>query len=262
MKKINSVFFLLFLLVSVSYGQGSRSLFPDGFHLGITGEMNLAQKMTVVPLTTGCPAPITFPTLGWKSGFEFSYHFAKYYGVSIGFDLGTMSQFRLFYWLDNTYIPCGHTTGRLAFPKWQVPIKFEFHYPIKQSEFFFYGAVGVNLVDIREGLLNLFQRIDYSYTIRYEWPETDPFMCYLEDADGGKLNVDLQLNLGFYYRLPYNDLIRFSILANYAFKDKFQGYYRYLYDKESYGTLNYRHNHIGFELAYVHCFEKRTKKSK
>ena len=81
----------------------------------------------------------------------------------------------------------------------------------------------------------------------------------LEELDGDKIRADLQLNLGFYYRLPYNDLIRFSILANYSFKDTFHGDYTFLQVDNAYGTYSYRHNHIGFELAYVHCFKKKAR---
>ena len=68
----------------------------------------------------------------------------------------------------------------------------------------------------------------------------------------------MQLNLGIYYRLPYNDLLRLSVLANVAFKDRFQGWYEYLLQDDAYGALSYRHNHIGLELAYIHSFKTRA----
>ena len=77
MKK--SYFILMFtMFLFVSHGQEHRSLFPKGFHIGITSEENLTQRMTVVAIGQNWPAPISDPTLGWQAEIEFSYHFAKY----------------------------------------------------------------------------------------------------------------------------------------------------------------------------------------
>ena len=73
MKRLLILLFVTAFL-SASYGQENRSLFPDGFHIGITGEGNLAQRMTVVAIGQNWPAPISDPTLGWQAGIEFSYH--------------------------------------------------------------------------------------------------------------------------------------------------------------------------------------------
>ena len=263
MKK-SIVSFMLLVFLSASYGQENRSLFPDGFHIGITGEGNLAQRMTVVAIGQNYPAPISDPTLGWQAGIEFSYHFAKYFGVSIGLDYGTETQWKLWRWDGDGYMPIGPANARFAVNAFQIPIKAEFHYPILQSNFFFYGALGVNLINVRESILSkTFEGISFNWQVSGggHYP-TDAYKEYLEELDGDKVRADLQLNLGFYYKLPYNDLIRFSILANYSFKDTFHGEYTFLQVDNAYGSQCYRHNHIGFEFAYVHCFEKRTKKSK
>ena len=75
-KNLKRVLILLFVTVFLftGYGQENRSLFPDGFHIGITGEGNLAQRMTVVAIGQNWPAPISDPTLGWQAGIAFSYH--------------------------------------------------------------------------------------------------------------------------------------------------------------------------------------------
>lgn len=265
MKK--KVFFMLLAgVIFVSYGQNNkRSVFPDGFHIGITGEGNLAQKMTVVAIGKNYPAPISDPTLGWQAGIEFSYHFAKHYGVSIGFDYGTEAQYRR--WRldsDGYYMPIGPSNARYAFNKFQIPIKVEFHYPILKSDFFLYSAVGVNLMNVRECVLS--KILGYNPFNLYinesgHYP-TDAYRGYLEDRNGDKIRVDLQLNIGFYYRLPYNDLIRFSVLANYATKDTFHGMYEFLQIENAFGSYCYRHNHVGLELAYIHCFRKKTNDGK
>lgn len=257
-------FIVLFaILLSVSYGQENRSLFPDGFHIGVTGEGNLAQRMTVVPIGQNWPAPLSEPTLGWQAGLEFSYHFAKYYGISVGLDYGTEAQWKLWRWDGDGYMPIGPANARFDVYAFQIPIKAEFHYPILQSNFFFYGALGVNLINVRESILskiigeNLFS---WHVSGGGHYP-TDPYKEYLEELDGDRVRADLQLNLGFYYKLPYNDLIRLSVLANYSFKDTFHGEYTFLLVDNAYGAYSYRHNHIGFELAYVHCFKKKARKT-
>lgn len=44
--KRTSLILMFTVFLSASYGQENRSLFPDGFHICITGEGNLAQRMT------------------------------------------------------------------------------------------------------------------------------------------------------------------------------------------------------------------------
>ena len=255
-------FFLMFtMFLFVSHGQEHRSLFPDGFHIGITGEGNLAQRMTVVAIGQNYPAPISDPTFGWQAGLEFSYHFAKYYGISVGLNFGTEAQWKLWRWDGDGYMPIGPANARIAFNAFQIPIKAEFHYPILQSNFFFYGALGVNLINVRESILSkiIGENLFSWHVFSGGHDPTSPYKHYLEELDGDKVRADLQLNLGFYYKLPYNDLIRFSILANYSFKDTFHGEYTFLLVDNAYGAYSYRHNHIGFELAYVHCFKKKAR---
>lgn len=247
----------------ILYGQEARPNFPNGFHLGITGEGNIAQRMNVIPIGTGYVDPISAPTMGWQAGLEFSYHFANYFGASIGIDYGTMAQFKTWYWTENG-LPGYMPQMRIAFCRFQMPIKFEFHHPILKSNFSLYSAIGVNLVDVAESLLYDISGESYG---TYCWfinfgghNPTDEFQYQLYDANGHKLKVELQLNLGIYYRLPYNDLLRLSVLANVAFKDRFQGWYEYLLQDDAYGALSYRHNHIGLELAYIHSFKTRAQR--
>ncbi len=159
-------------------------------------------------------------------------------------------------------MPIGPANARFDVYAFQIPIKAEFHYPILQSNFFFYGALGVNLINVRESILSkiIGENLFSWHVFSGGHDPTSPYKHYLEELDGDKVRADLQLNLGFYYKLPYNDLIRFSILANYSFKDTFHGEYTFLLVDNAYGAYSYRHNHIGFELAYVHCFKKKSQK--
>ena len=72
-----------------------------------------------------------------------------------------------------------------------------------------------------------------------------------------KLKTDLLLNIGFTCRLPYSDLIRLSLLANFSLSNDVYGTYSYPIRQTS-GTLSYRHNLIGMELAYIFCFEYKN----
>jgi len=54
-------------------GQREQSKsFPNGFHIGITGEGNVAQRMSIIPLSGTTPAPMAVPSLGWNAGMEFA----------------------------------------------------------------------------------------------------------------------------------------------------------------------------------------------
>lgn len=65
---------------------------PNGFHLGVNVEGNVAEKLSVHRIVGDLPEPKAYPTLGWKAGLEFSYHFCDYFGFSVGLDIGTTSQ--------------------------------------------------------------------------------------------------------------------------------------------------------------------------
>lgn len=241
--------------------------FPNGWHIGITGEVNLAQRMSVIPLVTGdAPAPRAKPWVGGRGGIEFSYHFAKYFGVSIGLDYGTTTQYNIAEWDD---CPTGYFfLSPDYFSNFQMPIKLEFHYPFQNSDFSLFCAAGVNLVDVLQSII---------YNCRYRnMPGGEGMFCWIftysykhmkyfhavYDDNGYKLKVDMQLNLGAYYRLPYNDLLRMSLCANIAFRDKAQGYYKYDTAHLSSGALCYRHNYLGLEVAYAHCFKPHKSRDK
>ena len=148
MKKI-TILIGLFWLVSAAYCQKPiPPTFPNGWHIGITGEANLAQRMSVIPLVTGdAPAPRAKPRVGGRGGIEFSYHFAKYFGVSIGLDFGTTTQYRISYWRAET----GGYSSIFPdyFSNFQMPIKLEFHYPFQNSNFslFYYGVLSSAAAD-------------------------------------------------------------------------------------------------------------------
>ncbi len=245
-------------------------VFTNGFHLGVNVEGNVAEKMCVHRIAGDLPEPKAYPALGWKAGLEFSYHFCDYFGFSVGLDIGTTSQlaFRQYctelFPMENFrehFFPIKAQDRRYSL---QIPIKMEFSLPIKQSRWSLYGRIGINLIDIIQATY---------YAVRSD-PDVAEAMCrmifygdeahdcsfYLYDANGYKLKVDAQLNLGVYYQLPYHDLLRFGVVANLAFQDKFSGYYKYRLHHNEYGSMTYRHNYLGIELGYIHCFKTRKER--
>lgn len=247
-------------------------VFPNGFHLGVNVEGNVAEKLSVHRIAGDLPEPKAYPTLGWKAGLEFSYHFCDYFGFSVGLDIGTTSQFafREYYTefdlpeiLQGDYFPI---KDRIRFHSLQIPIKLEFHVPIKQSHWSVYGRIGVNLIDVLQATYyvasgrNPMVAEEMCWTIRYGYYDDSDCFQFLYDWNGYKLKVDAQLNLGVYYQLPYRDLLRFGVVANLAFQDKFSGYYKYRLHHGEYGSMTYRHNYLGIELGYIHCFKTRKER--
>ncbi len=260
-------------------------LFPNGFHIGLREEGYVINSLGIKPIY-GSQRIISKPRLGSKAGLEVSYHFARYFGVSLGIDYGTT----LHGGFDSVYVPLNiyHNYGFEGMPsitpintddvirQFQIPVRIEFHFPMYNSNWMFCSAVGVNLV-------NVFESIGYAVTKR------DNYNAFIQDmtfsigiqkinegvsttlAEGvlsrpkemtRKIEADLFLNLGVYYRLPYNDLIRFQAVFNYSFKDRMTGKYTYMaLMPYEYGTISYRHNYIGLELAYIHCFKTKAQRA-
>ena len=247
-------------------------VFPNGFHLGVNVEGNVAEKLSVHRIAGDLLEPKAYPALGWKAGLEFSYHFCDYFGVSAGLDIGTSSQFAFREYctefdfpaiLQGSYFPL---KSRGRFHSLQIPIKLDFHIPIKQSHWSVYGRIGVNLIDVLQATYyvasgrNPMVAEEMCWKIRYGYYDDSDCFQFLYDWNGYKLKVDAQLNLGVYYQLPYRDLLRFGVVANLAFQDKFSGYYKYRLHHGEYGSMTYRHNYLGVELGYIHRFKTRKER--
>ena len=54
----------------------------------------------------------------------------------------------------------------------------------------------------------------------------------------------------------------FGVVANFAFQDKFTGYYTYRLHQNEFGAMSYRHNYLGLEFSYSHCFKTREERIK
>ncbi len=248
-------FFLVLAFVAfafASYGQTNqpehpgpeiRPNYPNGFHLGLNMQGNVSQRVKVTPsVNVSDPSIKSSPRFGYNFGLEASYHFANYFGVSVGVDFESKSSVTIQKKDNNGYTDLVDFGDR----SFSIPVRFEFHYPFKESNFSLYTALGLCIANI------------YDYTNYCGiYGEVEGVQLNFGDNDDNKPNVSMQLRLGTYYRLPYNDLLRLSITSNLAFKDRLQGSYSYRYES---GKLSYRNNYLGLELSYIHCF--RTKEQK
>ena len=276
-KKFFCICIFLGALISLQAQQDNRSNI-DGWHLGIVGEGNIAQRMSVSPLTAtplSTIVPKAHPALGWKAGIEASYHFAHYFGFSVGIHFGSVSQMELGYVHNGAY---EKPYASFRDSRIQIPIKFEFHSRLGNSHFLFYSAIGVNVNNVVEAIAtkadeNRNQKLtgdkgtaghDYCWTVT--WLDEDDNMSFrseIQDKHGHQVNASALFDLGFYYELPYGDLIRTGLAANLAFRDRFTGFYD-SYDNglHSNGALSYRHNTIGLEFSYIHCFRNKAQRER
>ena len=260
---------LLLALMFRSEAQNLPSFYPfKGFHIGITGQTEYIQKCSFTYLTGPEPAPRARWTFGWEAGIEFSYHFAKYFGISAGINFGTAYSYnRDVYissypdfkegWIERNRYDRSMTSmydNEILFP-----IKLEFHYPLRK-DLFFMVETGIKIKGIFERLAygkdgrGVYGR-SYSRTVGYD-SETDAYICepFYTDwgfRDMGKISCNLLLGIGLYYKLPYGDLLRFTTGINMSFNNIIEGYYRY-YLTDSYGAFAVKNDFIYTQLSYIH----------
>jgi len=270
-KKIIAFIIFILLLLFCSEAQNPPSFYPlQGFNIGITGQAQFIQKSSFIALSGTDPAPKGRWTFGWEAGIEFSYHFAKYFGVAIGINYGTVLSYKRDIYLSivpdmiggwkevSRYDPAlTHKYENEFF----FPIKLEFHYPLRK-DLFFIAEVGIKVKGI-------FNRLTYGKDGKgiyasgmgyISWPPNTPGeyedIRYYNDygrRDMSKIYCDLFLGIGLYYKLPYGDLLRFTTGVNMSFHNIIEGYYRY-HLTESYGTFAVKNDFIYTQLAYIHTF--------
>ena len=243
MKNITIILVLL-SFIRIVKGQEVRNNFPNGFHIAAVGEISFSQKPGIIPLSSNKLVGKT--GVGWLAGVEFSYHFAKYFGVYAGINYGTNSVIRLQFY-DNQ-----HTSiSSLNINDLHIPIGIEFHQQIGNSNFSFVGNIGVDFYNFIKPITFISRTVqDFSNISLY-------------DKNRVPLHVDLHLGAGFYYKLPYNDLLRFKLQANMSFKDHFKGEYityNIVGSTEKNSAINTRNNHLGLEFAYIHCFRTKAQR--
>ena len=233
----------------------------NGFHLGYTLQYDLIEPIVYQEYVNEEAGEITHShhLHGFHAGVEFSYHFADYFGISAGLNLGSIGHnetIRLDF--DNNVI-------RQPIPKYglSLPLKFEFHYPLCDN-LLFTVSTGVRirtpLSAFAEGFSNTKGKIQ---------TEAYTFQDYLNIQyssvyDRNVFNADILFDAGLYYRLPNEDFLRFAVGLNAATTDFMQG------TESMEGTVvvsptggyiksSHRNNHLYFQIAYIQSFNKRRK---
>lgn len=278
MKQTNlNTMFLFVVLVIFStdvFGQTKDKYYPNGFNLGFVVEGNLSQQPHVFHASGALPAPIFKGGFGWKCGLEFSYGFCDNYAISVGLDYGTVAQFRrkIFLPMSQFYSEGKdkfEDYGQFSYARFQMPVKFEIHTPLKNTNWTFNAFAGVNILNITESIgfaithINMYG-MNTGQTVSILEEETQEikniYNDYMATADNNKnqISLDMICGVGVSYRLPYNDLIRVNFVVNYSFRDKMRGQYYYA-NQNSNGHIGYRHNYLGLQVAYIHCFGQNTK---
>ena len=261
------VFFLLMLFRSEAQNVPSFSPFK-GFHVGLTGQAEFIKQPRFYTTIAGDPTPRGVRTYGWEAGIEFSYHFAKYFGVSIGLNYGTALSYDCsIYWqvipgfndvwgTANDYRP---RQSPVQDSEFMFPIKFEFHYPLHKNLFFTADA-GVKLKGIQH-------RLSYGKDVTGRYSSGDCVLVWSDDPNVpdeiinyfdyvgkrklSKIHCDLLLGIGFYYKLPYGDLLRLTAGLNVAFGFIVKGDYIY-HLSGSEGKFDVKNDFIYTQLSYIH----------
>ena len=249
----------MLLMSSYSVAQKNSPFYPfKGFHVGVTGQAKYVQKCSFVALTGSDPAPKPQWTYGWEAGIEFSYHFAKYFGVSLGLNFGTIGAYSCR--IDFSNYPDQRLIAGVSAFTWPAattlitPIKLEFHYPLRK-DLFFIAETGVRIEYGKKSI----HRIERNFFME-DYYDTEANMHYLKPyySEYGwenipQINCNLLLGIGLYYKLPHGDLLRFTTGINMSFKNIIEGYYLY-HISQSWGMFSVKNDFIYTQLSYVHTF--------
>ena len=251
-----------------------EATFFDGFQLGYLLEADILSKAKL----SSTQYMKAKNSIGGHIGLEFAYHFAKYLGLSAGLDYGTTGAFRFRNRNDETWItdgdlvPFDNTDYGIYSTGLSMPIKLEFHAPISQKVWVTLSA-GLRL-----------RMPWYTFVAGYDndvsstnslsgliWPDTTEYYNSLrlapEVLDANRFNMDFLANAGFYFRLGYGGLLRWTIGIDLPFKDFANGNYSVRVDgyngfhniiPVSYdnGTFRLRSNMFNTQITFIQTFQK------
>ncbi|MCR4825403.1 MAG: PorT family protein [Bacteroidales bacterium] len=233
----------------------------NGFHLGYTIQYDLIEPIFFQDYVAGEPGNITHssPRHGLHAGVEFSYNFADYFGVSAALNLGTLG-------FHETIQPVYHYEimpyGRLYKATYglSIPLKFEFHYPIRDNLLFTTSA-GVR---IRIPFRTFAYGFSHSEGIKETQKNENPSVYQYSLYDRNIIYADIMFDAGIYYRLPNEDYLRFTIGLNAATTDFMNGEEHYTDHLVQTLTspdieVSHRNNHLYFQIAYIQSFNKKRK---
>lgn len=234
----------------------------NGFHLGYTIQYDLIEPIVHQEYVNGEAGEITHSHLlhGFHAGVEFSYHFADYFGISAGLNLGSIGHY------ETISLDFDNSTIRQSIPKYglSLPLKIEFHYPLRDN-LLLTVSTGVRI----RTPLNTFVE-GFSNTEGKLQTQTYTFQDYLDIHynsvyDRNVINADILLDAGLYYRLPNEDFLRFAVGLNAATTNFMQGTESMegtsvIPPTGGYIKSSHRNNHLYFQIAYIQSFDKHRKR--
>lgn len=251
-----------------------EAAFFDGFQLGYVLEADILSKAKL----SNSNYMRAKNSVGGHVGLEFAYHFAKYLGISAGLTYGTTGAFHFHYrndenWItDDNLVPFNSTRYGIYSTGLSIPVKFEFHAPISKRVWVTLAA-GARLRIPWSTFLAGYDN-DFSSLCSLPgliWPDTSEYYNHLRLApkvlDANRFNVDLLADAGFYFRLGYGGLLRWTIGIDLPFKDFAQGNYTVRLDgyngdhgvmPVSYdnGTFRLRSNMFNTQITFIQTFQK------
>ncbi len=251
-------------------------LFFKGFQLGYVLEADILSKAKL----SNTQYMKAKNSIGGHIGLEFAYHFAKYLGISAGLEYGTTGALRFRNrndgeesWMANgNRVPFDNTYYGIYSTGFSVPLKFEFHAPVSPKTWVTLSA-GVRL-----------RMPWYTFVTGYDddvsspnslpgliWPDTTEYYDHLrlapEVLDANRFHVDLLANAGFYFRLGYGGLLRWTVGIDLPFRDFASG--NYSVRNEEYnqnhnllpptydnGSFRLRSNMFNTQITFIQTFQK------
>ena len=254
-----------------------RALYPpfDGFQLGYLLDVGILSP-AILSSTTNIQAK---PGFSGHLGLEFSYHFAKYMGVSAGLTYGTTGAFRYHAQCDvGDVVPFDNTEYAIYSIGLSMPLKLEFHAPISRK-LWVTVAAGVRL---RMPWYTFITGYDKSVSSPCSFqglifPDTVDYYNHLKIApeviDPNRFNIDILADAGLYVQLPHGGLFRWTIGVNCALRDFASGSYSVRIENENSfapqplpseryenGTFRLRSNIFSTQIAFIQTFQKQKRK--
>ena len=233
----------------------------NGFHLGYTIQYDLIEPIVYQEVNEeefGERPRSRSPLLhGFHVGVEFSYHFADYFGVSAALNIGTTG----FYETITPSLLLHNGTQpsyiRLYKAKYglSVPLKFEFHYPIRDNLLFTVSA-GARIRTPSSAFVYGFSATEGDIETQSN-SKLSSYCVYNRNL----FYADILLDAGLYYRLPHEDFLRFAVGLNAATSNFMQGTEWRVAPTPTGGYIksSHRNNHLYFQIAYIQSFNKRRK---
>jgi len=233
----------------------------NGFHLGYTIQYDLIEPIVYQEVNEeefGERPRSRSPLLhGFHVGVEFSYHFADYFGVSAALNIGTTG----FYETITPSLLLHNGTQpsyiRLYKAKYglSVPLKFEFHYPIRDNLLFTVSA-GARIRTPSSAFVYGFSATEGDIETQSN-SKLSSYCVYNRNL----FYADILLDAGLYYRLPNEDFLRFAVGLNAATSNFMQGTEWWVAPTPTGERIksSHRNNHLYFQVAYIQSFNKQRK---